>query len=196
MEEMRRLQAGDSVLVGDTLISVSDEFAQSLQEGDSVLGIAASASLRRISRHTRQLVSEAVSASLQSFQQLSDVSSEQIDAFFDTAARFMADDSVFDAIAVANAEDVASARSRGRSTTRLLLSSKMRADMVSAFRMWHDVDMKAEEQIDSVKHDGWTVEQWRSPLGVIGFVFEGAAQCFCRCDRCSEERKHGGVSYW
>ena len=178
MEDTRRLQAGDSVLVGDTLISVNDEFALSLQEGDSVLGIASSASLRRISRQTRQLVSEAVSASLQSFQQLSDVSSEQIDAFFDTAARFMADDSVFDAIAVANAEDVASARSRGRSTTRLLLSSKMRADMVSAFRMWRDVDMKAEEQIDSVKHEGWTVEQWRSPLGVIGFVFEGRPNVF------------------
>ena len=178
MEQARKLQAGDSVLVGDALISVTAEFAQSLKDGDTVLGIASSAALRRIPLNIRELVTDAVSSSLQSFQRLSDASPAQIDAFFDTAARLLADDSVFDAIAVANAEDVSSARSRGRSTTRLLLSSKMRTDMVSAFRMWRDLEMKTEELVESVKHDGWTVEQWRSPLGVIGFVFEGRPNVF------------------
>ena len=46
---------------------------------------------------------------------------------------------VFAPIAAANADDVAAAREQGRSTTRLVLSDRMRADMVAGLRTWRDM---------------------------------------------------------
>lgn len=178
MTTSQRLQAGDRVLVGSTLVSVTAEFAATLSEGDSVLAIASSGVLRRIPVEIRALVTDSITTSLSAFQDLSSCPTSAVRGFFDEAASLLATDSVFDRIANANAEDVASARGRGRSTTRLVLSSKMRSDMVSAFRMWRDLDMEPNVLIDETKHDGWTVEQWRSPLGVIGFVFEGRPNVF------------------
>ena len=54
------LQTGDRVLVGTRLITVDETFASSLQEGDSVLGVAASGQLRRIPSAVQALVNSAV----------------------------------------------------------------------------------------------------------------------------------------
>lgn len=178
MASSQRLTSGDKVLVGTHVIEIDDDFSQSLEEGDIVLGIAATGSLKRIPFHTQSLVSDAVAHALSAFEELSSCPDEAVNAFFDEAASLMANDDVFDEIAQANSDDVASARNRGRSTTRLVLSSKMRSDMVSAFRMWRDLELSREEKISDVVHDGWVVEQWRSPLGVIGFVFEGRPNVF------------------
>jgi len=73
---------------------------------------------------------------------------------------------------------VENAKSRGRSTTRLQLSESMRHDMIDALRMWQTLELSATEKIDEVAHDGWRVEQWRAPLGCLGFVFEGRPNVF------------------
>lgn len=178
MSTSQRLQAGDRVLVGATLIEVGPEFAATLKDGDTVLGVGASGVLHRIPVEIRAQVTESISSSLTAFEELASCPSSAIRVFFDEAASLLATDSVFDRIATANSEDVVSARGRGRSTTRLVLSSKMRSDMVSAFRMWRDLAMEPNVLVDETRHDGWAVEQWRSPLGVIGFVFEGRPNVF------------------
>lgn len=172
------VHSGDRILVGTRLITVDDAFAHSLQEGDTVLGIAATGQLRRIPAAVRSLVGSAVEAALSGFSQLQNIDAERIDRFFSVAAQRLSDDSIFSLVASANDADVQSASNRGRSTTRLVLSPKMRQDMISAFRMWQETDMSSSALVDTVEHEGWKVEQWKAPLGVIGFVFEGRPNVF------------------
>lgn len=178
MSSTPQLKAGDKVLVGSELVEVSSDFASQIEAGDVVLGVVATRDLKRISSATHSLVSECVDLAASAFAELATVSESAINKFFDEAANLLSTDSVFDEIARVNADDVSHARSKGRSTTRLVLSSKMRSDMVAAFRMWRDLELPREMLIDQVIHNGWTVEQWRSPLGVIGFVFEGRPNVF------------------
>lgn len=172
------LSSGDRVLIGTTLITVSDDFASSLQTGDSVLGIAATGQLRRIPAAVNALVDTAVENALHSFHQLQESSLLDVNRFFSVAASLLGDDEVFAPIAAANRTDVDAAVTKGRSTTRLMLSPKMRTDMIDAFRMWEEADMAPSSFIDDIAHNGWTVEQWKAPLGVIGFVFEGRPNVF------------------
>ena len=172
------LKSGDRVLVGTRLITVDDSFASSLQDGDTVLGIAGTGQLRRIPSAVQSLVNGSVEAAMQGFLQLQKVNTTSVNQFFARAAERLADDAFFSAVADANAKDVESATARGRSTTRLVLSPKMREDMVSAFRMWELAEMSSSSLTDTVAHAGWKVEQWKAPLGVIGFVFEGRPNVF------------------
>ncbi len=172
------LQSGDRVLVGTTLVTVDDDFAASLQEGDVVLGIASTGSLRRIPQDVHDLARERVGAALAAFSQLQSATAEQVNLFFALAAERLADDSLFDSIAAANRSDVDAAVAKGRSTTRLMLSEKIRAEMIAAFRMWESVDMSFTSLDSTVSHSGWEVQQWKAPLGVIGFVFEGRPNVF------------------
>jgi len=172
------LKEGDRVLVGTQMVSVDAGFAASLQPGDVVLGIAHSGQLRRIPAEVSRIVDDAVARATLAFTEMSSVSDEQITHFFELAAQFLADDEKFHPVREANIADVESARLRGRSTTRLQLSDSMRNDMVEALQMWQQLKLSGTEKIDEVKHDGWTVEQWRAPLGCLGFVFEGRPNVF------------------
>lgn len=172
------LQTGDRVLVGSTLLTVDEGFSRSLEPGDTVLGIASSGQLRRIPAAVQSLVESSVGLAIDAFRSLQTLPATKISRFFDVAAQRLSDDDIFSTIAIANEKDVASALSRGRSTTRLVLSPKMRQDMVEAFTMWRDAEMQPSSLVDTVQHDGWTVQQWKAPLGVIGFVFEGRPNVF------------------
>jgi glutamate-5-semialdehyde dehydrogenase len=172
------LQSGDRVLVGSTLVTVDESFAGSLNPGDVVLGIAASGQLRRIPQNVHVLASQRVGDALAAFQQLQDVSTSQVNRFFALSAEKLANDSVFESVARANQADVDAAITKGRSTTRLILTEKMRTEMIVAFKMWESVDMSFNSLQDTISHSGWEVQQWRAPLGVIGFVFEGRPNVF------------------
>lgn len=178
MSDAQRLQAGDRVLVGRSLIEVSSDFADQLEPGDAVLGIAQTGQLRRIPLKTEKIVSRAVSEASAAFRELANIPQSRVTDFYSVAARLFDDDDVFASIATVNAVDVASARERGRSTTRLVLSDKMRADMVSAFHMWATFTTDEETPLLTVEHDGWSVSEYRAPLGVVGFVFEGRPNVF------------------
>lgn len=171
------LRAGDRVLVGSRLVTVDDGLAARLRPGDRVLGIASSGELRRIPAEVGALVSSAVGAAVDAFSAMGSLDRTAVDRFFDDAARRLEDDGIFGAVLAANGADLESARARGRSTTRLEITPKMRTEMVQALRMWRDLRV-AELPEDVVEHPGWRVEQWRAPLGVIGFVFEGRPNVF------------------
>ncbi len=69
----------------------------------------------------------------------------------------------------------------------------MRADMIDGLRSWRDADPSRDALIDTITHDGWTVEQRRAGLGVIGFVFEGRPNVFA--DACGVLRTGNTVVF-
>ncbi len=166
------------MLVGTKIIEVESTFAASLEDGDEVLGIASTGALRRIPKASRRVSTEAVSRATTAFAELQSCADSAVTRFFELAANRLEMSAVVGDIEDANARDVASATERGRSTTRLAFTPKMRDDMIAAFRMWRDVPFGRETLIGETRHDTWTVEQWKSPLGVIAFVFEGRPNVF------------------
>jgi glutamate-5-semialdehyde dehydrogenase len=178
MSNTSSIQAGDKVVVGKTILTVSGEFASSLKHGDEVLGVASTGALRRIPHAVSELVDASIGRAVHAFEELALTSAEQVNDFFRYSSELLSRDEVFELIREANDADVASARERGRSTTRLVLDEKMRSDMISAFAMWRSAEVDRSVLVETTKHQGWTVEQYRSPLGVIGFVFEGRPNVF------------------
>lgn len=178
MADVSQLQAGDRILVGDHLITLTQGFVESLEPGDSLVASAETGLVRRVPAQITKMVNEAVGASLDAFEKLSLCTQEQVTVFFAEAARLLADDKVFEVIHRINRGDVEDARMRGRSVTRLELSPKMQSDMIAAFEMWRDLSIDPLSLEGTVVHSGWKVEQWRAPLGVIGFVFEGRPNVF------------------
>ena len=171
------IKAGDRVLVGTTLITVDDKTASEMKAGDILLGIASSGRLRRIPAGVLAEVDRAVGDAAAAFPLMASVDQQRVTKFYETAARRLADDSVFRGVAAANTADVDAARARGRSTTRLELTASMRTSMIEALQMWRDIDGSGSAGL-SINHDGWTVSEHRAPLGVIGFVFEGRPNVF------------------
>ncbi len=178
MANQQTFQVGDRFIIGQQIIELSEEFHRSLAADDQVLAVAATKSLKRIPSEVISLVERAVASASDAFSGLAHCSTESVNSFFDAAGSLLADDEAFAVIDDANKLDVADARSRGRSTTRLVLDPKMRSDMIQAFHMWRDADMIPSFKTDEVVHNGWSVEQWRAPLGVVGFVFEGRPNVF------------------
>lgn len=119
------------------------------------------------------IAGQAVTKAVAAFAGLGTATDDQITAFFEAFADQIEDDETFGPIAAANAADVDAARGRGRSTTRLVLSQPMRAAMIDGLRLWAKTEGGRGSVVESITHDGWTVEQVRSGLGAIGFVFEG-----------------------
>ena len=175
---VEHLRQGDRVLVGSTLLTVDADLAASLEPGDVLLGVAETSQILRVPLRTKTLVAELLSRSQRAFADLAQVDDEAITQFFDEAASLMSDDSVMAPVFSANSADVESARSRGRSTTRLALDEKMRNSMIEALRMWRDYPVSRNVTEARVESDGFVVESWRAPLGPVGFVFEGRPNVF------------------
>jgi glutamate-5-semialdehyde dehydrogenase len=178
MIDVSQVRAGDRVLVGGHLITVSDEFVRSLESGDALVASADTGVLRRIPRAISELSFDAVTKAKKAFASLSLCGSEQFTQFFSEAARLLNRDDVYEVLLLANRGDVQDARVRGRSVTRLELTQKMRSDMIAAFEMWRDLDIAPLSLDSTIDHQGWKVQQWRAPLGVIAFVFEGRPHVF------------------
>jgi glutamate-5-semialdehyde dehydrogenase len=163
---------------GDRVAFVDEELAAAFKPGDRLLVLQDTGVLLRVPAEVQALVAGAVGRAAEAFAGMAAASDEQISRFFDAFARNLADDAAFAPIAEANAADVASAQARGRSTTRLVLSPAMRADMIAGLRAWRDAPPSRGRVLESVEHQGWTVEQLTAPLGVVGFVFEGRPNVF------------------
>jgi glutamate-5-semialdehyde dehydrogenase len=163
---------------GDRVAVVSDELAAAFRAGDRLVVVQETGDLLHVPAAEHARVHAAVTAALDAFHALADVRDDQITDFFAAFADRLADDAVFAEIEAANAQDVADAAARGRSTTRLVLSPKMRADMVAGLRVWQHADGSRDVQLAEVRHEQWWVETRRAPLGVVGFVFEGRPNVF------------------
>ena len=175
---MTELPAGTSLLVGgDRLVRVSEELAARFQPGDRVLAVG-TGDLLLIPSAEQERVAAAVTAARAAFAAMGEVRDEQLIRFFEEFAARLERDETWAAIADANAGDVDRAQSRGRSTTRLAVSDKMRRDMIAGLRAWRDTPPQRGRVLESIQHEGWRVEQVAAPLGVVGFVFEGRPNVF------------------
>jgi len=172
-----KLKATDFVLIDGVPHQVGTEIADRYREGDLIIGISGG-HLLHIPQADLLVAKDAVSRSVEAFDLLKSVSSEQISQFFHAFAQKLEDDAIFSKIKTCNEDDVASALQRGRSTTRLMLTDAMRSDMISALHTWGDTPHVDGATLDSVDHQGWSVTAAKSSLGVVASVFEGRPNVF------------------
>lgn len=163
---------------GNRVARVGDELAAAFQDGDRLVVDHRTGDLLHIPKTDWVTAGSAIDAAAGAFSDMGSVTPSQVSEFYQAFARHLSDDDVFAPIAEANATDVAAAKSRGRTTTRLVLSDRMRADMVRGLEQWVDASVLSEAVVRRVEHDGWFLDLLRSGLGVVGFVFEGRPNVF------------------
>ncbi len=191
---LNRLTEGQEIPFGaDRVAVVSNELAERFTPGDRLIVVQSTGALLLIPASVNKLVADTVADARRAFADLATVTDDQITDFFDRFAEFLDDDERFAPVAEANAADVSSAASRGRSTTRLVLDERMRSDMVRGLRGWRDSSSRRDGIVDRIDHGAWSVEARRAPLGVVGFVFEGRPNVFA--DACGVVRTGNTVVF-
>jgi len=171
---LERLEVGQPIVFGgDRVVTVPPALAAAFVPGDALLVDETAGELLHVPSDARRAAHDAVTAATDAAGLLGAVEDRDVDRFFAAFADRLADDEAFATVAAANAADVERARARGRSTTRLVLSDRMRSDMIAGLRGWTGVAASRGAVIDRREHDGWALEQVRDRLGVVAFVFEG-----------------------
>ena len=172
--QLTTLPRGTQLLFGgDQLITVPDAVADGFQPGDSIVIAESTLEVLLVPKREKQLVSEQVARALTAFEIVRSASDASIARFFELFAIRLSDDAIWRAIEEANARDVASAKERGRSTTRLATSEAMRRNMIEGLNGWTSATSRRGQVLESVQHDGWRAELVGAALGVVAFVFEG-----------------------
>ncbi len=166
------------VYAGNRVARVPAELAAAFEAGDRVIVVQTTGDLLHIPRAEYEVAGRAVTAAADAFSLMGAVTDEQISAFYEAFASRLEDDPTFAPIAAANDEDVARGKAVGRSTTRLVLSDRMRSGMVDGLRMWAKAPTGRGIVEETVSHVGWRVDLVRTGLGVVGFVFEGRPNVF------------------
>ncbi|MPY94210.1 MAG: aldehyde dehydrogenase family protein [Acidimicrobiia bacterium] len=178
-EALTELEAGMPIVFGgDRVTRVPAELAAAFRKGDRLVVVPDDGALLHIPAAEHELVTATVGDALDAFATLGATDDTAVTAFYEAFADRLADQASFAAIAEANAADVDSAKARGRSTTRLELSERMRADMVAGLGGWARAPSGRDGTVETVHHDGWRVDLRRAGLGVVGFVFEGRPNVF------------------
>lgn len=194
MAELRELTAGMAIVFGGNQVTtVPEGIAEAFAPGDSLVVVQTTGDLIHIPADVASIADDAVQAAIDAFEQMGTVTDEDISRFFQAFADRLADDVAFGPIAAANLADIEKAKERGRSTTRLELTSAMRQDMIDGLRGWATQPSGRGEVVERVEHDGWTIEQVRAGLGVVGFVFEGRPNVFA--DACGVLRSGNTVVF-
>lgn len=173
-EALTTLEAGTPIVFGgNRVLRVPDDVAQRFRPGDSLVVVEATEELLLVPSEPRRVAEAAVGAAREAFARLASVSDDQISRFYGAFAERLTDDTVWREVRVANEADVADAKRRGRSTTRLVASDKLRSDMIDGLRGWIRAGSRRGEVLERVDHEGWQVELLGAALGVVAFVFEG-----------------------
>jgi glutamate-5-semialdehyde dehydrogenase len=177
--DLTHLEPGMPIVWGGSKATlVSEELAAAFAPGDQLIVVQETGDLLHIPAAVDELARNAVTAAVEAFSRMGDTSDEQITAFYHVFADALADEDRFAPIRSANEADVARARDRGRSTTRLILDESMRVGMIDGLRGWAEAPSGRGRVVDTVEHDGWQLDQVVDGLGVVGFVFEGRPNVF------------------
>lgn len=176
---LERLEPGMPVVFGgDRVVHVSEELAAAFEPGDALIVLQDTGTLLHVPAEERGIVEGTVGRAVAAFAQMGRVSDAQVRDFYDRFAAALEDDATFAPIAEANRADVTRARERGRSTTRLELTDRMRRDMIAGLRDWRSAAAARGAVTETHEHEGWRLEEVRDGLGVVGFVFEGRPNVF------------------
>ena len=171
---LTKLEAGMSVLVGgDKIVRISEELASKFKPGDRLVAVRKTAEILHIPSSVHDLVTDAVSRALGAFDAQQSASDDQFTRFYNDFADRLADDATWAKVAKSNEADVARAKDKGRSTTRLVADDKMRKNMIDGLLQWRDLESRRDKVTNTIPHDGWYVDEVISPCGVVAFVFEG-----------------------
>lgn len=191
---LSRLDVDQAIVFGgDRVAFVDADLAAAFRPGDHLVVVQDTGDLLHVPAAEHTLVEAAVSDALEGFAGLAQCSDGQIGAFFARFAELLDDDVAFAPIAEANRADVASARHRGRSTTRLELTATMRGSMIDGLIGWARAASGRVTVVDTLEHHGWTLAAMRAPLGVVAFVFEGRPNVFA--DACGVLRSGNTVVF-
>jgi glutamate-5-semialdehyde dehydrogenase len=163
---------------GNRFAVVPDAIAAAFRPGDRLLVVQTTGEVLHVPQSEWQLAADAVERAHVAFQLMGAVSDAAIDRFYERFAAALGDDAVWSRIAAANEEDVDRARARGRSTTRLVAGEKMRRGMIDGLCEWRSTPSLRGRVVETIRHEGWQVEQVLSGYGVVGFVFEGRPNVF------------------
>ena len=163
---------------GNRVAFVSEALAEAFRPGDRLVVEQETGALLHIPEGVASKVALAVGRAHDAFQAMGAVSDAQVTRFFEAFAARLEADEPWAAVARANAEDVAQAKAKGRSTTRLAASDAMRRDMIAGLREWAAAEGARGRVLETIEHRGWSLEQVAAPLGVVGFVFEGRPNVF------------------
>ncbi len=178
-EALTSLEAGMPIVYGgDRVVRVGAELADAFRPGDRLIVVERTGDLLHIPAASSSAARTAVEDATRAFAAMGAVTDDQIDDFYKGFAARIDDDDTFAPILEANQADVADARRRGRSTTRLELTESMRSGMVEGLRKWASVPSTRGSVVERVEHTGWSVELVTAGLGVVGFVFEGRPNVF------------------
>ncbi len=169
-----KLEPGTPILVGgDRVVHVSAELAERFKPGDRLIVVRQTGEILHVPAAVHQLASDAVTRALEAFEIQGSASDEQFTRFYEGFASHLADDDIWAQIAQINEQDVARAKSKGRSTTRLVADEKMRKNMIAGLQQWRDLPSRRDVVTNTIEHEGWVVDEVVSPCGVVAFVFEG-----------------------
>ncbi len=194
MELLEHLEPGQPIVFGGNQVThVSPELAESFSPGDRLVVVAADGALLHIPSGEWDTSQAAVASAYAAFNKMGAVDDASITRFYDEFAHRLADDASFNPIKAANEVDVQRSKEQGRSTTRLELSEQMRGDMISGLEMWREMESSRDSVVGKVDHQGWSVEQRKAGLGVVGFVFEGRPNVFA--DACGVLRSGNTVVF-
>ncbi|MDX2343020.1 MAG: aldehyde dehydrogenase family protein [Acidimicrobiia bacterium] len=178
-DRLTHLEPGMAILFGgDSVTHVTEQLAADFARGDHLVVVQSTGDLLHVPAAVHRTATAAVTAAADGFKSMGAVSDDQITRFYREFSARLGDDVAFAPIAAANAEDVVTARGRGRSTTRLVLSPQMRRDMIDGLEIWASTASVRNQVLDSVAHEGWRVDLLRSGLGIVGFIFEGRPNVF------------------
>ena len=194
MAELQSLTTGMPIVFGGNQVTtVPEDLAAAFSPGDHLVVVQSTGDLLHLPADVAAIAHGAVSAAVDAFAHMGAVSDDAISQFFEAFAARLADDEAFAPIAAANLADIEAAKAKGRSTARLELTASMRAGMISGLQGWATQPSGRGEAVDTVEHDGWTIEQVRAGLGVVGFVFEGRPNVFA--DACGVIRSGNTVVF-
>jgi glutamate-5-semialdehyde dehydrogenase len=178
-EHLDRLVAGQPIVFGgDRVTYVDESLAGAFRPGDRLIVVQDTGDLLHVPAAAEEAAARATDAAVAAFAALTGCDDDQITEFYARFAARLDDDDVVAPIVAANEADVAKAAAAGRSTTRLVLSPRMRDDMIAGLCGWRESPLRRDDVVGRVDHEGWAVEARRAPLGVVGFVFEGRPNVF------------------
>ncbi len=177
--ELTALTRGMQVLYGgNRLARVPDAIVAAFRPGDRLLVVDRTGEVLHVPQAAHLQATSAVERAHAAFMRLLSVPDAAISQFYREFAGRLADPAIWDRIAGANAADVAAARARGRSTTRLVAGEAMRTNMLRGLAEWEAMPSLHGAVQTTVRHEGWEVAQVIDGLGVVGFVFEGRPNVF------------------
>lgn len=173
-QRLERVEAGMALVYGgNRVVRVPADVAERFRAGDSLVVVEATGELLHVPADERSIAEEAVTRAHDAFASVAAASDDAISRFYAGFADRLGDEASWGRIQAVNDRDVAEARARGRSTTRLVADEKLRAGMVDGLRGWITARSRRGQVLETVEHDGWRAELLGDALGVVGFVFEG-----------------------